>query len=195
MSVSTIILINDKDVYVTKILSSKILIGIGLISYSLYLWHYPLFSFARHIYGSSFEQMNFVKILIILSSIILSIFTFYFIEKRFRNQNLKFPKVRNILITVIMLILVPNWLVTKNNGLENRLNLSEYQKKIMDIEVYSLSNFELNKDFVKNKNNKDVLIIGNSHGYDFYKSLTSSEKLKKNSTSSTFSFKLIALKK
>ena len=48
----------------------------------------------------------------------------------------------------------------------------------MDIDAYSLSNFEPNKDFIKNNNNENVLIIGNSHGYDFYKSLTSNKKLK-----------------
>ena len=178
LSVCMIILLSDKDVYVTKILSSKILIGIGLISYSLYLWHYPLFSFARHIYGSSFEQMTLVKISIILLSILLSVFTFYFIEKKFRNPDFKFSKVRNILIAASIAILIPNWLVIKNNGLENRLNLSKFQKKIMDIDAYSLSNFEPNKDFIKNNNNENVLIIGNSHGYDFYKSLTSNKKLK-----------------
>ncbi len=179
LSVSIIILFSDKDIYVNKILSSKILIGIGLISYSLYLWHYPLFSFARHIYGFSFEEMLGTKIFIILLSILLSILTFYFVEKKFRNPSLKFPIASSILVSVLIIVLVPNWLTIKNNGYENRLNLSEFQKKILNINAYSLSDFEQNKKFIKNHKNKNVLIIGNSHGYDFYKSITSNDKLNK----------------
>ena len=44
IGVCLIIWFSDKDELITKILSSKIFVGVGLISYSLYLWHYPILS-------------------------------------------------------------------------------------------------------------------------------------------------------
>ena len=35
----------NKKEFITQILSSKIFVGVGLISYSLYLWHYPILVF------------------------------------------------------------------------------------------------------------------------------------------------------
>ena len=40
-----IIWYSNKDELITKILSTKLFVGVGLISYSLYLWHYPILLF------------------------------------------------------------------------------------------------------------------------------------------------------
>ncbi|MBK9947776.1 MAG: acyltransferase family protein [Nitrospira sp.] len=36
------------DTFVGRLLMSKVLVGVGLVSYSAYLWHQPLLAFARH---------------------------------------------------------------------------------------------------------------------------------------------------
>jgi peptidoglycan/LPS O-acetylase OafA/YrhL len=47
IGVCLIIWFSNKNELITKILSTKLFVGIGLISYSLYLWHYPIFAFSR----------------------------------------------------------------------------------------------------------------------------------------------------
>ena len=81
----------NKNEIITTLLSTKLFVGIGLISYSLYLWHYPIFAFAREI---NFFDGSIVKILTIgIIIIIASILSYYFIEKQFRTKKKKFRKI------------------------------------------------------------------------------------------------------
>ena len=47
IGVSSIIWFSRKNELITKLLSFKPIVYIGLISYSLYLWHYPIFAYSR----------------------------------------------------------------------------------------------------------------------------------------------------
>tara|TARA_B100001121_G_scaffold278771_1_gene269566 strand:- start:461 stop:2500 length:2040 start_codon:yes stop_codon:yes gene_type:complete len=79
-----IILFASSETLIKKLLSTKILVGLGLISYSLYLLHQPLLAFGR----IAFENFsNEKKYALLLLSVILALFSYEFIEKLFRHKN------------------------------------------------------------------------------------------------------------
>ena len=68
------------------ILSSRPAVFVGLISYPLYLWHWPLLSFVRIAYGySEMNTPDSVKLAVILASFVLAFLTFQFVEKPVRK--------------------------------------------------------------------------------------------------------------
>src|SRR5210317_1697141 len=95
IGVCLIIWFSNKNELITKILSTKLFVGIGLISYSLYLWHYPIFAFNRITFLT--RDNIFFELLLILSVLVLSIFSYYFVEKPFRNKK---NNIKNILILI-----------------------------------------------------------------------------------------------
>jgi peptidoglycan/LPS O-acetylase OafA/YrhL len=76
----------DGDSIVGRLLSIKPIVFIGLISYSLYLWHWPIVVFQKNytfmVAGLS-ESSN--KLLIIAVSIVAAILSWRFIEQPFRT--------------------------------------------------------------------------------------------------------------
>lgn len=80
-----IILCTSQQTAVGKLLGSKVFVGIGLISYSAYLWHQPLFSFARH--HSFGEPSQALLIALSIASIVLAYFSWKYVETPFRDKN------------------------------------------------------------------------------------------------------------
>ncbi|MCG8490802.1 MAG: acyltransferase [Sneathiellales bacterium] len=79
-----IILFASPGTLVNKVLSSKGLVGIGLISYSAYLWHQPLMVFARH---RSLEQPSEMLMgFLCLVTLIMAYISWRYVEKPFREK-------------------------------------------------------------------------------------------------------------
>ena len=85
LGVVLLVLYADKDTFAAKLLSTKGFVGIGLISYSAYLWHQPLFAFAR-IRSLEHPSLLYISVLS-LSSLLLAYFSWRFVEKPFRRSH------------------------------------------------------------------------------------------------------------
>ena len=150
IGVCLIIWFSHKDEIVTKLLSTKLFVGIGLISYSLYLWHYPIFVFVAKLNIS--EGNILIKLLIGVFVLILSIVSYYFIEKPIRKRKIKFKKIF-IFLFLNLLLLVS--FCTYSLKLKFHPFLTKYSGEDIVFEVmYDYNNFS---------DKKNIFIIGNSY--------------------------------
>ena len=94
-----IIAAGQKGIVNKKILSSKIFIFFGLISYPLYLWHWPLLSLAWICEGNI--PNRWIRLALVAISIILATLTFYFIEPPLRYG--KAPKIKALSLFAVLL--------------------------------------------------------------------------------------------
>ena len=166
---SMFIILFAKDYTMTnKILSLKPLVWIGLISYSLYLWHHPIIAFKliSHQENNYFFN-NYFLIIIIFS---LSIFSYFFIEKPFRNNRLISKKLF-FLILVFLVVSLTSFIsfAFYKEGLPTR-----FPKilKYIDERPYDISKenfkicFQRKKNFCgtssKNDKKESIFLVGDS---------------------------------
>ena len=104
----------SKQNEIVYIILTKIL-QIGLISYSLYLWHYPVFAFSRI---TDFSQGDIIKkILLIFLILILSILTYKFIERPARDRKNNFKRILFVLISSAVIVIIFCVYTIKKDGL------------------------------------------------------------------------------
>ncbi len=101
------------------LLSNRILVWFGLISFPLYLWHWPLISFANLIEGE--ETHSYIKTRLVLLSIFLSWITYRFIERPIRLSQFNSAY---FLAAIMSIIGVLGWTVYHNDGYPLRNSIS-----------------------------------------------------------------------
>lgn len=130
---AVLIIVSGKEVntygVVNKILSNKVLVFIGLLSYSLYLWHWPFFSFTKYL-GFDFT-LDKVVIAIGLT-FVLSYISWRFVEKPFRYR-FKYDFKKTILVVLLPCLVITGAIygvLDAKNGFPNRHpTLTEFDKK------------------------------------------------------------------
>lgn len=106
------IILAGPDAWINRfILSHKIVVWFGLISFPLYLWHWPLISFANLIEGD--ETHSYIRTRLVLLAIFLSWLTYRFIEKPIRLGRVKSVY---FLAPLMLTIGVIGWHIKHENG-------------------------------------------------------------------------------
>lgn len=172
---TAMIIFAGKETFINqKILGNKVLIWFGMISYPLYLWHWPLISFAKIINGDLLS-LN-IKIALVALSIVLAFVTCELIEKPLRFGRNGKQKAIILLIGIIIASAIA-YFIYKKQGLPNRSLITESNAallKDLDFKATEKRNWICSKEEFKevqcssDVDNPDAVLIGDSHANSFY---------------------------
>lgn len=173
-----IILFADKENIVGKILSNRILVGLGMVSYSAYLWHQPLLAFAR--YKTLGELSDYVVIALLFATFGLAYLSWRFVENPFRKGTRVSTSLFVFIFSALGIALVivgvlghrTNGFITRQNGHLPAEYFSQAQadrkfnygvdNKLCISNAASLCQVT---EYVANR--KNILLLGDSHSSDF----------------------------
>lgn len=190
-----IILFSKPGTLVYSLLSQKFLIGIGLISYSLYLWHQPVFALYKNY---SFEISVSEYLICIAITFGLAIFSYFYIEIPIRQKRELFTR-RKIfsgaafaLLTLVLLgIFAPRALPVAFQGTPATEIARNYEpdRRILADASWSIIQgkhqhpridvtgdpSEQQLSFDDNDDRYAMLLVGNSHSKDLFNVLSFSK--------------------
>lgn len=78
--------ISEKE-FLARLMGAKLLVWVGRISFSLYMWHFPIFAFQR--LGG--EPSNSYKLALLAFTLVVSVISFYCVEQPFRSKKMITP--------------------------------------------------------------------------------------------------------
>lgn len=171
---AALILLYGSGTKVAALLSTRIFVGIGLISYSAYLWHQPLFAFAR--LQQHYEQSQSLMLMLAVATALLAYLTWRYIEKPFRSRTFPIQKAIAFAATGSVVLAGFAGVAIATQGFPDRYDAADrYLVTIDGREQGDYVNARFDRRVLEpfNEDEKpDVLIIGDSYGKDFLNSIT-----------------------
>jgi peptidoglycan/LPS O-acetylase OafA/YrhL len=165
-----LIIISGPEGYINRVLlSNKIFVWMGIISYPLYLWHWPLISFSAIV--QSFSVSREIRISLIVASVLLALLTYLVVESPLRQSQYKF---KTLVLTILLSSIgAVGWITYVNNGFGFRVSKYEDISSAAGEWEFpgSLEPFMFNgRNFYKkvSDSNYFTLIIGDSNAEQYY---------------------------
>ena len=122
-----VILFATEGTLAYRLLCTRPMVFIGLISYSAYLWHQPLLAFGRHATDNSPERI--VPIAMVLLSLVLAYLSWKFVERPFRRKSPPAGRRRTLAFaSVALAVLAGAGVVLATTGAQERWSLKQRLK-------------------------------------------------------------------
>lgn len=176
-----VILFATSTTLVGKFLSNKLFVGVGLISYSIYLWHQPILAFARH--GSFEKPSTLVMFALVTLSIPLAYLSWRFIEKPFRTKDVFDRKqIFGFSIAASAAFIAIGALGVTSNGFEQRANQNNVTLDSIDkrwrinagLDLKCTETFNLS-DECNTSDKPEIMIWGDSYAMHLVKGIMASK--------------------
>ena len=148
--------------WVKKFLSNRAVVFVGKISYSLYLWHWPLLAFAHYCLGRQLTPQ--VQVTVAVLTVLFSIASYYLIEQPLRHRQWKFA--RTGLVYYVLPCLVVGGLYMQGRRIPQEMK-PYVERGSVNVSEKELAYKTVGDSLADNH----TLIIGNSHTmqlHDFF---------------------------
>jgi len=176
-----------------RILSLAPVVWVGKISYSFYLWHWPLIVFWKLEYGQHLSTTE--KVLLFFLSIALAAVSTHFIEKPFRSQKLRQTSAKTVVMVGVLPLLamaalgalasqkyltfrsLPDHVSSTASAIDYR-TWPDYQRQFRTGQCFLGQANNGLADFIPSlctsvqSSNPNILVIGDSHAAQFWGAFT-----------------------
>ncbi|MDC0376154.1 acyltransferase, partial [Pelagibacteraceae bacterium] len=157
-----ILLYAQQQTFVAKLLSIKVFVFIGLISYSSYLWHQPLFAFAK----LKFFEVPSIYFFISLSlvSLALGALSWKYIEQPFRKRsNFNIKQILTLSLCFIFFFSIFGYIGHQKEGFAFRFEFKEPKSPISGNKCHGTP-ANVSECLKRNNYKKNIFVLGDSHG-------------------------------
>lgn len=170
---AVLIICSSPEAFVNRILSIRLVVFVGLISYSLYLWHWPFLSYLSIVVP---QHTATDSALALIASSAMAFLVYVFIENPARRVK-SFNQMRRLDIGLLFCLLVlfcAGQVVRMNDGFSDRKINEQFERpeklttsvRLQDLPVVNVNGVEVRVNNAEKF--PEILFIGDSHMRQYF---------------------------